>query len=368
MTAARPDKHTFLPGQDPEGKPVFCALFKRSYDIVPSGICERAAEDRKVLTGPKFYGDPKTSSLRYDTDFLPWKLKTDVAFEGKAYSLGGVPVQSLKAALTVGAARKEVMVIGNRICRWMEGGRIAATPPEPFATMEMKAENAYGGVDIYSDPKAPCEYPGNPLGKGFVIKPTPKTLFNLQLPNLEDPKARLTADALCIQDAKNWARMPLPAGFGWVSPHWQPRAALAGVLPGDAELEKQMRDIFAKALPPDQRELYMKHKLPKMDFAYFNGAAAGQSFPYLAGNEGIALENLTPEGKLEFRLPGDVPHARLDIGFGKQDAPAVIHTVQIRGEDRQVDILWRAAFPYPGLDWLKEMAKADFELEWSKAA
>ncbi len=363
-----PDKHTFLPGQDPEGKPIFSALFKRTYDIVPGGKCVRAKKDVKIHTGAVYYGDPKTSSLRYDTDFIPYKIATDVVFEGKAYSLGGVPVQSLKAALCVGAARKEILVIGERICRWMEGGRIAATPPEPFSAMEIRAENAYGGVDIYSDPKAPCEYPANPLGKGFVIKPTPKTLLNLPLPNQEDPKLRLSAEALCLLDAKQWKRQPPPATLGWVSPHWQPRAALAGIMPGDAELEQQLRDIFVKALPKDQQELYTKHPLPKIDFAYFNGAPAGQVFPYLKGTETILLENLTPEGRLEFSLPGDIPSAELDIGFGPQQAPTVIHTVQIRGEDRQIDMLWRAAFTYPGTDWLPSMAKADFRLEWSTAS
>lgn len=362
------DKHTFLPGQDPEGKFIFSVLFKRSYDIVPDDVCKRAKKDVKIHTGPVYHGDPKTTSVRYDTDFIPYKLATDVAFEGKAYSLGGVPVQNLKVALCVGEARKELLVIGNRICRWMDGGRIAATPPEPFSTMEIRYENAYGGVDIYSDPVMPCDYPANPLGKGFVIKPTPKSLLNLPLPNLEDPKARLSAERLCILDAKNWERQPLPAGFGWVPSHWYPRAALAGILPGDVELEKSLREIFAKALPKDQKELYLKHPMPKMNFAYFNGASAGLTFPYLKGTETIALENLSPEGTLKFRLPGETPSVRLDIGFGLQDAPAVLHTVQIRGEDRQVDLSWRAAIPYPGPDWLQNMRYSNLLMEWSTSA
>ena len=44
---------------------------------------------------------------------------------------------------------------------------------------------AYGGMDIYSDPKLPCPYGRNPLGRGFVIANTKRAVDNLELPNLE---------------------------------------------------------------------------------------------------------------------------------------------------------------------------------------
>jgi hypothetical protein len=366
---AKPQK-VLLPGQAPDGSPIYSILVKRTYDIKSDGgtqgRCERAQADRKLFPADKFYDDPMNSSVRYESDFVPYKPATDVVFNGKAYSMGGVPVQSLTAAVTVAAAggpsRKEVLVVGDRFCRWMEGGRIAATPPEPFAAMELRYESAYGGVDLYSDPKLPMAYPRNPLGKGFVIKPTPKTLKDLPLPNLEDPKARMGAGNLCIQDLRNWEKQPLPAGFGWIPKTWRPRASLAGTMPGDEKLEAELRQAYASVLPPDQKELYLKHPLPRMDFRFFNGAPPGLVFPFLAGTEKISLENLTPEGLLEFALPGERPAVRIDIGFGPQEPEAVLHTVQIHGEERQVDLVWRAHIPYPGPDWLPEMTKLELSI------
>ncbi|MDB5105328.1 MAG: hypothetical protein JWP91_3017 [Fibrobacteres bacterium] len=351
----------FLPGQSPTGEPIYSLITKRTYDIVPGGKCTRAKEDKKLFPADKHWGDPMNSSVRFETDHIPYKLQTDVAFDGKAYSLGGVPVQNLTCAIVIGKARKEVLVVGDRICRWMDGGRIAATPPALFATMELRSENAYGGVDVWSDPKMPYSYPRNHLGKGFVVKPNPKSLFNLELPNIEDPKDRMTAERLCIMEMKFWEKQPLPAGLGWISKIAPPRSSLAGVMPGDVALEKELREANAALLDAKNRELYMAHPLPRMDFRYFNGAAL--TLPYMAGDEGIRLENLSPEGVLEFQLPGEVPKVHIDMGLGPQDPQAFLHTVQIRGEDRQVDLVWRACVSYPGMDWLPQMTKLDLTVE-----
>lgn len=370
----------FLPGQDPKGNPIYSLLVKRTYDIVPGGPCKRAAEDKKLHPADKHWGDPMNSSVRFETDHIPYKLQTDIAFDGKAYSPGGVPVPSLTCSVTVvlppepvpagkyqavppapRALRKEILVVGERICRFVEGGRIAATAPAAFAVMDLKGENAYGGVDVWSDPKMPMAYPRNILGKGFVVKATPKSLHNLELPNIEDPKDRITAERLCIQETKLWEKQPIPTGLGWAPKMMPPRSSLAGVMPGDEALEKELREANAALLDKKNRELYLAHPLPRMDFRWFNGAYL--TAPYLAGDETIRLENLTPEGVLEFRLPGEVPKVHIDMGLGPHDPVAVLHTVQIRGEDRQVDLVWRACVEYPGMDWLPQMTKLDLTVE-----
>jgi hypothetical protein len=55
----------------------------------------------------------------------------------------------------------------------------------------------------------------------------------------------------------------------------------------------------------------------------------------------------------------DRPAITLDIGEGVQAEPVELHTVQIRADDNEVDLVWRAAFPYAGMDWLPQMKKAD---------
>jgi hypothetical protein len=41
--------------------------------------------------------------------------------------------------------------------------------------------------------------------------------------------------------------------------------------------------------------------------------------------------------------------------MGMQEPEVVLHTVMIRLEERQLDLVWRAAVPYPGPDWLPRM-------------
>ena len=156
---------------------------------------------------------------------------------------------------------------------------------------------------------------------------------------------------------KHWEKQPTAAGLGWTSKTAPPRSRLAGVMPGDEALEKELIAANAALLDKKNRDLYLANPLPRMDFRYFNGGAL--SLPYLAGTETIRLENLTPEGVLEFNLPGGIPKVHIDMGLGPHDPQPVLHTVQIRGEDRQVDLVWRASVPYPGLDWLPQMTSLE---------
>src|SRR5262249_11984199 len=153
------------------------------------------------------------------------------------------------------------------------------------------------------------------------------------------------------------------AGFGWYSRYWHPRAGWAGILPADKPTEEMLRKEYAKLLPPDQKALYEAHTLPVVDFRFFNGASPGLSLPYLAGNETVRLTNLTPEGNLVCRLPGDRPALSLDLGEGAQEGVVVLHTVQIRMAKGEVDLVWRVAFPYPGPDWLPQMKKAEVTVQ-----
>jgi hypothetical protein len=81
--------------------------------------------------------------------------------------------------------------------------------------------------------------------------------------------------------------------------------------------------------------------------------------PFLSGAEQVTLVNLNSQGTLQFRLPGERPQISMDIGQGAQQPEVVLHTIMIRSEDRQVDLLWRGATPYPGRDWLPEMKKME---------
>lgn len=348
-----------LPGQTPEGQHVLSILLKRSYNIKDDGRCMRADEDQKIFPADVFYGDPLNSTVQFESDFVPFKIATDVVLNGKAYAPSGVPIDVMTSSLIVGNVRKDIAVIGDRFAIYQRWRDPKFSDPALFTTIDLRYENAYGGVDVFSDMKMPCIYPRNHLGKGFVISNTKKTVDDLPLPNIEDPNDLITPSSLCIESIVHWERQPMPQGFGWFHKTWRPRALLAGVMPADRALEQEMRRIYATAVPPNQKEAFEKTQFPDMDFRFFNGASQGLALPFMSGNESITAINLTPDGKITFQLPDEKPKLGLDIGDGIQKPEVFLHTVMIRMEEKQVDLVWRGAVPYPGPDWFPEMKKMD---------
>ena len=71
-------KHVVLPGQTPAGEHILAVLLKRSYTIVPGGGCVRAPADQKLHAGDVHYGDPMNTTVKHESDFVPFKLATDV--------------------------------------------------------------------------------------------------------------------------------------------------------------------------------------------------------------------------------------------------------------------------------------------------
>jgi hypothetical protein len=351
-----------LPGQTPQGDPILSVLVKRTYDILPGKRCQRATEDRKLIPGDVTWGNPLNTSIRYESDFVPFKLATDVVLDGKAFAPHGVPAASWEITLQVGNRRKEVLVIGDRVARFVKDQTPVFTEPQSTASMELRYERAYGGTDVFSDKSTIFAYPRNSRGCGFVVANTEQSVDNLPLPNLEDPNNRLTPERLCLGDYAKWQDQPMPIGLGWFPKTSLPRAGFAGVMPGDRATEKELRAAYAQLVPPNQRDAYVKNALPEIDFRFFNGASPGLDLPYLTGTEEIVTRNLSPEGLLSFSLPGECPRIGLDVGFGIQEPDVLLHTVMIHLEQRQVDLVWRGAVPYPGLNWLPQMRKMEVEL------
>ena len=354
--------YVVLPGQTPEGQPVLGVLVKRSYTILPGEACRRAGKDARLVPGDVHFGDPMNSTVCHETDFVPWKPHTDVVFNGSAHAPGAVPTAELNVSLGVGLFEKHLRVFGRRLVRYNNGKMPVFTDPEPFTALPLRYENAYGGVDIRTDADMPSPYPRNHLGKGYVIGKEKDHVDGLALPNIEDPADLLTPERLCCGHFMHWERQPKPQSLGWYMKFWQPRAKLAGVMPADRALEQELRSAYAGLVPKEQQALYAQTQLPDMDFRFFNGASEGLVLPYLKGGETVRLVNLAPDAQVDFRLPNDTPRIGLDIGSGLVEPEVVLHTVMIRMEDNQVDLVWRGAVPYAGPDWLPQMQKMEVML------
>lgn len=344
-----------LPGQAPQGEPILSVLVKRTYDINPGGVCTAALADKKLFAADVHYDDPMNSSVKFETDFVPYKLATDVVFHGKAYAPAGQRVTALTASLCIGQYRKDLLVLGDRVARFNGRKDPIFTDPQPFESMDLIYERAYGGVDIYSEEKMQCIYPRNPLGRGYAVANKLRSVENLALPNIEDPRSPLIPPWLCVGDFKEWERQPKPQGFGWTAKTAPPRSTYAGVMPGDLALERELRGAYATLVPPARRKQYQEAVSPVMDFRFFNGASEGLVLPFLTGAETVKLLNLDPLGEMHFQLPGGRPSIGLDIGEGGQELSVVLQTVMIRTNERQVDLVWRGAMSYLGLDWLPKM-------------
>ncbi|CAN7709422.1 DUF2169 domain-containing protein [Variovorax sp. LjRoot290] len=350
-----PGQAVLLPGQTPDGLPVLSVLVKRSFRFADRQRCVRADVDRKLVSGDQHYIDPMNSSVRFESDFVPWKLGTDVVLNARAYAPQGRAVQELVASVAVGDVRKDVCVVGDRVAHFRADADPVFSEPEPFEVMDIRYERAYGGVDIYSDRKVHCIYGRNHLGRGFVVANCKEAVEGLPLPNIEDPLDRVSPERLCTGHFMYWERQPMPEGFGWFSKHWRPRCLLAGVLPADKPYEEQLRAAYRRLIPDPQREMYDQTRLPDMDFRFYSGASRGLTTPYLHGDEVIRTRHLSLGGALAFQLPGDRPSVALDIGFGLTEPEVVLQTVMIRMDEREADLVWRAAVHYPGPDWLPQM-------------
>jgi len=358
-----PGQHTLLPGQSPDGKHILSVLLKRTYRLMPYEPAIRVDEDRPLLGGDKHFADPMNTSVRYEADFVPYKLATDIVIDGSAHAPGGRAVREFTATLAIDRMKKDVRIFGDRTCKYRQGADPIFGDPTLIANMPLRYERAYGGVDIYSHSLCPYAYPRNLLGRGFAVTNVNAVIEGLELPNLEDPNGLLSPARLCIGKIENWRKQPVPTGFGWYPKYGHPRAGWAGILPADKPAEQMMRTAYAKLLPEPTRAAYLANPLPVVDFRYFSGASLGLSLPYLHGDEALSLTNLTPDGNSLFLLPGDRPVIRLDIGDGVRTEKVVLQTVQLRTDEGEVDLVWRASFPYPGPDWLSEMKVTNVVIE-----
>jgi len=193
--------------------------WKETYDIVEDGFCGLAEEQAP-------FEDP--TEERPEPEFFPYKSATDLVVQGTAHSPGGRPVSEMKASVQVGRVHKEIMVLGDRTCTYQQGQAPRFSEPEPFTTMPLGYERAYGGKDPSPREKTleellavhPGTYPRNDNGKGYVLANEADSIEGLALPNLENPRDRLTPNRLVVGDPSNWWKQPLPESFDWTRPHW----------------------------------------------------------------------------------------------------------------------------------------------------
>ncbi|MES1157865.1 MAG: DUF2169 domain-containing protein [Haliangium ochraceum] len=299
---------------DEEFRPLVVPLVKATFEIGSDGRCRRAEAQVPPNLGGECWGDdPETSSYKYEPEVAFVKPATDVVLIGHAYA-PRKDTTELRIGLRAGELTKQAMVFGDRV--WYRvAGAVSATKPLPFEKMPLVYERACGGWDrAHPDPrKHTCET-RNPVGAGYRHKGGFED--GIRLPNIEDPSVLTRA-------LGDW---PPPMGFGFVSPHWQPRAALAGTFD----------EAWSKTRAP---------LLPKnFDRRHLNAASPGLVAPgYLRGDEQVVALGMTAAGPLSFTLPA-VPPPSVRVGLNDGEAKTVplnLDTVIIEPDERRVMLLWR---------------------------
>jgi hypothetical protein len=298
---------------DRNGADMWVVALKCTYTIRPDGATEVAEDQAKIVPAPKHRGDAAKTALLYESDLDYTKTTTDVVLNGSAYAPPGRPVSQIDVAMKVGSLEKVLRVFGDRF--WEPGGPFGITlsRPQPFQLMPITYERAFGGTEDNG------WEPRNPVGVGFATDPS--HLVGKPGPNVEDPRALLVT----------WKDRPSPAGFGAVARHWLPRVRFAGTY--DERWKKERLPL----LPED------------FDERFFQYAPIDQQAPeFLKGTEQVELRNLTPGGRLTFRLPGEFPVFRTWLAGKIVEHRAKLCSVILEPDIPRVILLWSTSLPCHG--------------------
>ena len=301
---------------DVEGQPVMVALVKATLAIGDQGRLTVAEKQVPVNLAGELWGKPGRSSYKYEPETAPVKLSTDVVFIADAYPQHYRDTD-VDVELRVGALRKYARVFGSR--HWIKSfGSLTQSPPQPLDVTPLTYEHAYGGHDPTSAEDQPLFDRRNPVGIGYHANSLLHDL--LPLPHIEDP-------ANLIQ---RYEDRPEPTGFGFLSPDWLPRAALAGTY--------------------DSRWLANRMPLLPKDFdpRFFNAASPGLvSQAFLDGHELVSVKNATPDGLLSLTLPGiAAPSCLIEVENSRRhELRLQFDTLIVNVRERLIFLLWRSALP-----------------------
>lgn len=299
-----------------DASPVVVPLISARYLLGSNGETDISAQLTPLKVGGEYWGPPEISSLKYEPQIAFMKPATDIVLIGHAYSFGKVDVN---VSIKVGRLSQIARVVGDRY--WTRVlGTVMASSPEPFERIPLLYERSFGGWD--RSPPNPslhrCE-PRNPVGTGFRLKDG-RFEEGVRLPNIEHSSRLLERYGDC----------PRPVGFGFVSPAWQPRVALAGTYDTDWQSNTM------PCLPEN------------FDIRFFNAASPPLiSDGYLQGGEPVVIENTTPARSLAFRIPEVRPPICTirTRGGGCHRLTTNLDTVIIDTDQMILMLMWRGYRP-----------------------
>ena len=301
--------------RDERGAEFWLVAVRAAFVIDDDGRQTPAERQTEVQRAPVFAGDPASTGLLADSDFVLHKDGTDVLVQGRAHAPQGHPATRAEVRLMLAGIDKRLVVHGER--RLFKGGTgLGITGAAPFITMPLMWERTYGGWDRQA--RTPDWVAENPAGLGFAT--SVERLYDTQAPNVEYPDA-----------AYRGPGAGRPAALGPVAHHWAPRARYAGTYDGQWQ---KTRDPL---LPED---FYRR---------YFRSAPADQQTQApLVGYEQVRMGGLTADGFWGFILPRLVIDIITSFKGGRdiRQQPG-IHTLWLMPDYRRFEVVLLSALEVP---------------------
>ncbi|AGC48154.1 hypothetical protein MYSTI_06881 [Myxococcus stipitatus DSM 14675] len=303
-----------------DGGNLVVVLIKQRFTITPGSgrVTRTPGAEVRYTDEPWDKKAPEASSIQLPSDVCIRKPSTDVLVVGHAMSKASQPVKQLDVHIEVGPVSKGLRVFGTRV--WYSGALgVALGPAQPFTSVPLRWELAYGGFDASDSRKPPVEEPRNPLGRG-VARDT-ATLVHQLAPQIEDPRDLISSPRT----------RPAPAGVGAIGRHWEPRRRYTGTV--DEAWRKERMPL----LPLDFDERHNQCAPPELICP-----------EYLKGGEMVKLLNLSAGGAYHFALPRLFFGVRARTDQGVTDYRPVLDTVLLRpSDDQSLELTWRTAVPVP---------------------
>lgn len=295
---------------DGNGGELLAVVLKATFAWAARRGLSRAEEQPPVRLADEPYGEPGRSSIRLASDLCPGKPGCDLVLLGRAGR--SRPASQVDVLFRVGTIGREARVFGER--RWT--GSAAVPDPAPFDSVALTWENAWGGRDEDVPEGEPGEEdPRNPVGIGFRARKTRRPLAGGRLPHVEDP----------AQPVRGPTDRPVPAGFGFVASHWEPRRSFAGTY--DAAWRRERAP-----LPPAD-----------LDPRHHQRGAPGlvAPAPPPAGTP-VAVSGVVPHGEMRFELPRVVPAGQVFYRTRKVDLAFSLQTVVVDADAALLEMTWGA--------------------------
>lgn len=244
----------------------------------------------------------------------------DIFVHAEACAPRGIPATEVKLEVTIGALRAEAVAIGRRVWQRGRGRALVPSTPEPFVTMPIGLDRAFGGKAELDG--LDTSYPLNPDGIGFYANE--QAAENQPLPCIEHPNRRIS----------NWNDAPLPVGFGLCQfPH-----------------PLRSQDAFTvNATPPDKENpIDIVNYNPQITFSprMFNRAFPGLILETAVPGDRVTASGFSPDGPISFILPPIPVMVRVTLGSKTVERIPYIEDIGIDVPNRRVFLGYRYPFRY----------------------